>query len=319
MGKALSVVIAALDTYKEVEEVHSCVEDQTIRGELEVILVCKTQALLKLPESFCSKFPDVLLVEGGESVLLNEARHLGILKSTTPYVAIMEDHCLPLPDCLEHMYNRLKEGWSGVGPSIRQGNRVLALPRAANYVTYGEWMGRKHSGEAKYIAGFNSAFSKDVLLSRQEQLRDDLIATSLMQASLKKEGHKFFLETGAIMYHWEASYWSGVRSILIPNGEALGVLRSRGWGLLKRLAFTAFIPCLFASRYLRALCAYWRAVESGSSVAEFLYLLPVTWAWSYGEMKGYWSNGRRAFRTASDVERNRGAFVSPDEPILKPY
>jgi len=318
MAKKMSVIIAALDTYKEVQELHACIERQTIRLQLEVICICKTKDSLSLPDSFLNRYPDVVLIEGGESILLHEARHLGVLSSTAPYILIAEDHCLPIDDCFEHMLSRLREGWSGVGPSIISGNRLSAVARAANCVTYGEWMGQDESGEVKYIAGYNSAFPRTILLSRGERLAEDLIATSLMQASLRKEGHRFFLESKAVMYHWEASYWRGTRSILIPQGQALGVLRSRGWSPLKRLCFSALIPCLFLSRYLRALRTYWRIVKTNIALAEFFYLFPITMIWSLGELKGYWTRGRRVFQTVSNVERNRSPFISPDEMISIP-
>jgi hypothetical protein len=317
MQKELSVIIAALDTYKEVEEIHACIERQTIRPQLEVIFICTTKESLSLPESFFTEYPDVRFVEGGGSILLHAARHLGVLNSTTPYVVITEDHCLPLPDCLEHMLNRLKEGWSGVGPSIRHGNKFSKIARAANYVTYGEWMGQEKSGEIKYIAGYNSAFSREVLLARGAKLQSDLIATSLMQASLRKQGHKFFFETKAVMYHWEASRWWGTKSILIPQGKAMGALRSRGWSLLKRLCYSAFIPGLFVFRYLRALRTYWRNAKSHGS-GELFYLLPISLIWTFGEFVGYWTQGGRIFQTASHAERNRSPFIDADEAIRMP-
>ncbi|MFH1156968.1 MAG: glycosyltransferase [Pseudomonadota bacterium] len=318
MEKALSVIIAALDTYGEIQELHRCIEKQTIRPKLEVIFICRTKGAFALPESFEVQHPDIILIQGGKPLLLHEARHLGIMHSTAPHVVIMEDHCLPLEDCLEHMLNRLLEGWSGVGPSIRNGNRVSAVSRAANYVTYGEWMGRKASGEMHYIAGYNSAFSRAVLLSRRELLEQDLIATSLMQMSLRKQGHRFFLETRAVMYHWEASCWQGTKRILIPNGQALGLLRSRGWGTSRRLWFSALAPCLFIFRYARALRTYLRVVKKDRVPEEFLYLLPITLIWSFGELKGYWTKDTRVFQTVSDVERNRSPFLRPEEAIILP-
>jgi len=318
MARDLSVVVAALDTYREVEELHRCIERQTVRRQLEVVIVCTTEDALNLPDAFCSKYPDVILIEGGEAVLLHEARYLGIVGSTAPFVVAMEDHCLPSSDCFENMLERLGEGWCGVGPAVRNGNTLSSVARAANYVAYGQWMGRERSGEVAYIAGHNSAFSRAVLLSRGEMLVDDLIATSLAQESLRMQGHRFYLETRAVMYHWEASYWWGTRRVMIPQGQALGALRARSWSFLRRLCYTALIPCLIAFRYLRALQTYWRNVGYRISPAELLYLFPIASVWSLAELAGYWTGGTRAFRTVSDVERNRSPFVFPGEGIALP-
>jgi hypothetical protein len=216
------------------------------------------------------------------------------------------------------MLKRLKQGWSGVGPTIRNGNRFSSIARAANVVTYGEWMYRKKSGKINYIAGYNSAFSREVLLSRSTKLKEDLIATSLMQRSLSKQGHSFFLEERAIMYHWEASYWWGTKRILFPNGQALGTLRSRDWTPLKRLCFSALIPGLFLYRYTRALNTYFRIAKKNIIFEELFYLFPITLIWTFGELKGYWNHGNGVYKKVSDVERNRSPLISQEEAIQLP-
>jgi hypothetical protein len=66
MTKELSVIIAALDTYEEVKELHRCVENQTIRKKLDVIFICKAVNSFSLPTSFYDQYPDVIVIEGGE-------------------------------------------------------------------------------------------------------------------------------------------------------------------------------------------------------------------------------------------------------------
>src|SRR5262245_40844437 len=96
-----TVALAALDDYSVVEEVHRCHEAQTIRGALEIIIICRTEAALALPPDFKQSYPDIHIVEAGANALLNEAREAGVRRATTPFVLILEDHCLPLADCLE--------------------------------------------------------------------------------------------------------------------------------------------------------------------------------------------------------------------------
>jgi hypothetical protein len=54
LANELSVVIAALDGYNEIKELLLSIERQTIKGWLEVILVCQDRASLALPDNVCS-------------------------------------------------------------------------------------------------------------------------------------------------------------------------------------------------------------------------------------------------------------------------
>ncbi len=188
----LSVVLAAIDDYSVVEQVHRCLEAQTIRTSLEVILVCISEDRLELPEGFRTAHPDIVLVEADTHALLNEAREMGVRKASAPYVLIIEDHCLPSPDCLAHLLSRLEEGWTAVGPAFVSGNTASQVARAANILTYGQWMGRRKGGEWTFVSGYNSAWSVKALLERGDALTEDLVAPSTLMMSLARAGHRFY-------------------------------------------------------------------------------------------------------------------------------
>ncbi|MEQ1757186.1 MAG: glycosyltransferase [Vicinamibacterales bacterium] len=315
----LSVVIAAIDDYSIVEQVHLCLEHQTIRPTLELIFVCRTMASLALPDGFREAYPDAIIVEAGDHALLNEAREAGVRRASTLYALIIEDHCLPFPDCLEHMLARLQEGWTAVGPAFVSGNTVSHVGIAANVLTYGQWMGWTEGGPRSFVAGYNSAFAVKVLLARGPRLTDDLIAPSTLQMSLAREGHRFYFEPRARMAHWEASTFEGVRSILSGNGRGLGMLRARHWSVFRKIAVSVLNPLLIAHRVVRAIGTMMRLGER--SVAVMLYLPALSALWSLAELRGYWCrHPREAVEGVSMVESNRLRFVDATrEPIRKPY
>ncbi|MEO2020420.1 MAG: glycosyltransferase, partial [Pirellulaceae bacterium] len=137
----ITVALAAIDDYATVEEVHRCLEAQSIREQLEIQFICRSREKLALPAEFEQRHTDIVIIEGGEGLLLNEARELGVLAARAPFVLILEDHCLPFADCLERMLKKLEEGWSAVGPGFVSGNTASHTGIAANLLTYGEWMG----------------------------------------------------------------------------------------------------------------------------------------------------------------------------------
>lgn len=314
-----SVALAALDDYSIVEQVHRCLEAQTIRPSLELIFICKSKDRLKLPEGFSEAYPDVVLVEEGEQVLLNEAREAGVRRASAPYVLILEDHCLPFPDCLEQMLSRLEDGWTAVGPAYVSGNTASKVAIAANFLTYGQWMGWKEGGERTFISGHNTAFSVKTLLARGNQLKEDLVAPSTLQTSLAKEGHRFYFEQRALMAHWESSSYGGNRQILLQNGRALGMLRAKKWSVFQRILASLLNPLLIGHRFFRAVGTHSRLEER--SITTLIHLIPLSLMWTLGELRGYWCGNRHeAIEGVSDLERNRQRFVDAiREPIKKPY
>lgn len=314
-----TVALAAMDSYTTIEQVHLCLEAQTIRPDLEIQLICRNVAGLELPDGFRQHYPDIIILEGGEDMLLNEAREIGVREASTPYVLILEDHCLPYADCLEHMLARLEEGWSAVGPAFVSGNTATHLGVSANLLTYGEWMGWKIGEQRPFISGFNSAFPVKVLLDRGERLTEDLVTPSTLQTDLAENGHRFYFEALAVMAHWESSSYAGVTQILMKNGRGMGMLRARNWPLGKKLLTTLANPLLMAHRTVRA-ARTWRRVR-GCSWRSLLHLVPLSVLWTLGELQGYWSSDRyAAIEGSSKVESNRQRFVDSErEPIRKPY
>lgn len=314
-----TVALAAIDDYATIEQAHLCLEAQTIHPELEIQFICRSIELLALPPGFRERYPDIVIIEGGEGLLLNEAREIGIQKANAPYVLILEDHCLPYPDCLEHMLHRLEEGWSAVGPGFVSGNQSSQLGIAANLLTYGEWMGYEEGEKRDFIAGFNSAFPTELLKARGERLCEDMVTPSTLQQSLARDGKQFWFEAKAVMAHWESSTYGGVRQILVKNGRAMGLLRARAWSLPRKVLWTFASPLLMGYRFLRS-ANTWRRV-GGCSFRSLLHLAPLSVLWTLGEVQGYWSDDRQAaIEGSSDVERNRQRFVDAEnEPIRKPY
>jgi hypothetical protein len=310
----MSIVIAALDSYGEIRSLLYCLEKQTIRKRLEILVVCSTLDQLKPPNFLLHNSGDIKIIEGGENILLNEARALGIRESRSPYVAILEDHCFPEPDWAYHILSRLTEGWTGVGAAIALANPQTILAQAAILIGYGQWHPPLKSGEAEYIPGHNSAFVRDVLLERENRLEIDMVASSLMQAELRKKGHRLYIEGKALMRHWDCSTWSGMLKIFIPVGQSLAAIRSMNWKPLKRILYGFATPLIATVRWYRSWVSYFRIhkIHSYSFFAP-LFAIFIGLTWSFGEFLGFWFGFRDSFVKVSNNERNRPRYLKNGE------
>jgi GT2 family glycosyltransferase len=316
---SLTVILAAVDDYETIVETLRAAEEQTAAADLELLMVVDSLARFDAPADFAQRHPHVRVVEVGRPLLLQQARAIGVTHAKGDFVFILEDHCLPERDCLARILARMRDGrWSVIGPGFTSGNRRSVWGRAANLLTYGEWMGFEHGEERAYVSGYSSAWRRSSLESFPATLEQDLAIPSRLQQRLREAGERLYFEPRAVMVHWEASSHRWVSSILFQQGRGMGFVRqgTAPWGGKVRASLRW--PALVAYRGLRGMRAWWRMRETSPGV-----LFAVPWlacVWSTGEMLGYWSrDGESLLRNVSEVERKRQPFIDEREPIRRPW
>jgi len=319
-GPALTVIVPAVDDYATILEVLRAVEDQTAIGDLELLVVADSLGRLSAPADFAARHPRVRVIEAGRPLLLNEARALGIDRASSGYVFLLEDHCLPLRDCMERLIARTREGrWAVVGPGFDSGNSHSFWGQAANLLTYGEWMGCERAEARPFVAGYSSAWSRDALKRLAPHLEREIAIPSRLQQRLRRAGERLFFEPRAVMRHWEASYPGAVARILFRQGLAMGVVRRGSSSPLGKVGASLLVPALAAYRAFRGARA-WR--RTGSRRLGALLAIPgLALVWCSGELAGYWvRDAGRALRGASEVERRRQPFIdAAREPLRRPW
>jgi hypothetical protein len=316
----VTVVAAALDDYATIAEALGAIEEQTARSEIELLVVLDTLDRFCTPADFYERHPGARVIEVGRPLLLNEARAIGILHARAEFVFILEDHCLPDRDCLAAIIRRMRDGdWSVIGPGFVSGNRRSVWARAANLLTYGEWMGFQAAEERAFVAGYSSAWRRESLRNLEPHLERELAIPSRLQQRLRQSGARLLFEPHARMFHWESSYHDGICGILLRQGRGMGYIRRGRDSFGGKLRATLLGPALVGYRTLRGARA-WRRTRTTS--ARVLLALPwLSAVWCAGEIVGYWTrDGEKALRDVSQAERNRQPFIdSEHEPIRRPW
>jgi hypothetical protein len=316
----LTVVAAAVDDYASIAEALRAVEDQTARAEIELLVVLDALDRFEACADFARCHPRARIIEVGRPLLLNEARAIGIAHASADYVFLLEDHCLPARDCLAAIIGRIREGhWSVIGPAFTSGNRCSVWGRAANLLTYGEWMGFDAAEERGFVAGYSSAWRCSSLRQLAPYLEQELAIPSRLQQRLRQSGERLLFEPHALMFHWEGSYHRAVRRILFRQGLGMGFVREGSAPPARKLRATVLGPALVGYRTLRGARAWVR-----TRTRSPLVLLALPWlslVWCAGELFGYWTrDANRALRGVSDVEHNRRPAIDPArEPIRRPW
>jgi len=316
----LTVVAAALDDYATIAEALCAVEDQTARAEIELLVVLDSLERFGAPTDFGERHPGARVVETGRRLLLHQVRAIGVACATAEFVFVLEDHCLPARDCLAAIISRIREGtWSVVGPGFASGNRHSVWGRAANLLTYGEWMGFDAASERSFVSGHNSAWRCSSLRRFAPHLEQELAVPSRLQQRLREAGERLFFEPRALMFHWEGSSLRSVCRILFRQGLGMGHIRQGSAPLASTLLAALRGPALAGYRMLRGARAWWRTRTGSLRVLLALPLLSLVWC--AGEVVGYFTRDADfALRSVSEVERHRQPAIDQNrEPIRRPW
>ncbi len=316
----LTVVAAAVDDYDTIAEALYAVEEQTAIEQLELLVVLDSLQKFNAPADFSARHPHARVIEIGRPLMLNEARAAGIEKAAADFVFTLEDHCLPAPDCMAKLIERIREGcWSVIGPAFLSGNSHSAYGKAANLLTYGQWMGYQEAEERPFVAGYSSAWRCASLRGLAPHLERELAIPSRLQERLRLLGEHLFFEPQAVMLHWEASYPGDISRILFRQGIGMGFIRHGNSGIFRKIISSLLIFPLLIHRTLRGARA-WKRTSSRS--LHILVVLPfLSLVWCAGELKGYWTrNSNRALGGVSEVERKRQPYIDvAHEPIRRPW
>jgi hypothetical protein len=314
----LTIIVAAVDDYDTVSEALCAVEEQTAIEQLELLVVLNSLKKFKAPSDFSARHPRARVIEIGRSLMLNEARAVGIEKAAADFVFMLEDHCLPARDCMAKIIARIREGyWSVIGPAFQSGNCHSIYGQAANLLTYGQWMGCKKAEERHSVSGYSSAWRCASLRALAPHLERELAIPSRLQERLRLLVEHLFFEPQAVMLHWEASYPGDISRILFRQGIGMGFIRHGNSGIARKVLASLLIFPLLLHRTLRGASAWQRTHLRSLRILMVLPFLALVWC--AGELIGYWTrNSYRALSGVSEVERKRQPFIDAEhEPIRR--
>lgn len=243
---SLSVVVVATKDYTLVRRTVEHLRAQTIQNQIELLLVCESEAALGAPPEAFEEFYSVQLLEHGPIENVDRAQAPGIRAATADVVALVEDHAYPAPTWAETLLDAYASGpWSVVGSSIANANPRSALSWANLLIGYGTmgWVDPIREGEIEALPNHNVSYRRDVIQAYDDGLEDRLVRESGFHDELRAEGHRFYLSPARV-YHVNPSRATSVWALRFAAGRLYGAQRAEGWSPVKRLAYTAGSPLI---------------------------------------------------------------------------
>ncbi len=248
----MSVIITTPDCYETIRKTIRHLRTQTVRHQLEIVIVAPSAAALLLDESELKEFCRVRVVEIGRVTSIGSANAKGIRHARAPIVALAEDHAFPAPKWAEALIEAHRHPWAAVGAVIRHPNdprNVIAW--ADVLIGFGEYLAPVESGVVDRLPGNNSSYKRDVLLEYGSDLDTLMETESLIHTDLRKKGHQLYLESAAQVSHLNFELLASFLAVKYLSGRVFGAARSRGWSLFYRMFYACGTPLIPFVRYGR--------------------------------------------------------------------
>jgi glycosyltransferase involved in cell wall biosynthesis len=319
---AMSVVIATPDHYKTIRKTVGYLRAQTVREQLEVVIVAPTSAdTLAISDTELCDFFQFRVVEVDEVRSIAQANAAGIRQASAPVVAFVEEHSYPDPGWAEALLDAHRQHWAAVGPVVRNANPASLVSWADFLIAYGLWMDPSPAGEVDLLPGHNSSYKHTILLDYGPELEAMLESESVLHWDLQAKGYQLYLESAAKISHLNFELLSSWILAQFLSGRLFAATRARYWSLLQRLFYTGGAPLIPVIRFRRIFQQLRRSGQRRNLPPGVLPMLVLGLVASgTGEMMGYAMGAGDAKRRLSSFEFHRYRHVKgQDEQVVPEY
>jgi glycosyltransferase involved in cell wall biosynthesis len=282
----ISVVIASGAGGEYLFHCLNSLREQVQGKDIEVIVVdrCGEDTARRLEH----EHPYIKVIRGqiGERPSIPELRRTGVLAAGGRIVAVIEEHCLAGADWMAQIRKNFSDKDAAIGGPILADNYSRIVDWVVYFSEYHNYLPPWEAGERALLNGVNIAYSRNLLIEHQDILADGYWEV-VLHPLLMMEG-TFRAVPEMVVYH----------SGLFGYGYYLSqrYLLSRVWGgtqrqkvsQSKRLIYLITAPILpFLLLFRIASCAYRSKQYVNKFVQSFLPLIPVVFAYVWGEWLGY--------------------------------
>lgn len=239
------------------------------------------------------RWPEVRLLSFDEPMAVPELRAAAIAAARTPYVAVIEDHCVVPPGWAERVAAAHAAGHPVVGGPVRNGATSRIRDWAAFFCEYSEHMEPVPAGRVHSLVGMNVSYDRRALAAIADLLREGRWETWLHPRLLER-GFALHSEPGLVLDHVKYSGFREFASQRYHYARSHAGARNADLGprrVIYALGSPAIVP-LMAWRITRNVLGKRRhRVRFGTAFPLLVVYLAV---WAVGEGVGYACGGGRS-------------------------
>jgi hypothetical protein len=305
----LSIVLGT-DSYATISPVIERLRRQTVRDQIEIVLVAPSAAAVEEALAYREEFAGIRVVEDPVEDLA-PARTAGVRAASAEWVFIGETHSYPRPELAECLLRHVSGSWSLIMPAMGNANPVNVLSWAAFLIDYGIWGEGRTAGELPRFPLHNFACRRGALQALGDELTPALALGGDLTSALHAAGHRAWFEPAAGIDHVNLPrpwHWARER---FACGVVVASRRLRRWTFARRLVYLAASPLIPVALGWRILPHAWRTVR-----AQRLPFITLFWVAiglilrTGGELIAYaGAPDARWRRQMYDYEVHKGAFA----------
>jgi hypothetical protein len=238
-------------------------------------------------------WPEVRLLSFDEPMAVPELRAAGIAAADTPYIAVIEDHCVVRPQWAERLVAAHEAGHPVVGGPIRNGATTRLRDWAAFFCEYSEHMEPVPEGPTASLVGMNVSYDRAAVAAMADLLEQGRWETWLHPRLLEK-GFAFHSEPGAVLDHVKDFGIREFTSQRYHYARSHAGMRNRELGRRRPvyvLGSPAIVPLMYRRIARNVLSRRRHRVRFALATPLLLFYLSV---WAAGEAVGYAIGGGRS-------------------------
>ena len=305
MTPALAVILITPDRYETIRRTVETLRAQTARDRLELVIVSPSDETLEPDDEQLGDFSWVHTVEIGELVSTAQARAVGVRAATAPVVAFAEDHSFPEPGWAEALIRAHADGWSAVGPDVRNASPESVVGWADALLGQ-RAIDPERAAVVADLPGRNSSYKRELLLSYEDELDAMLEMETLLHWDVRAKGGQLYLEPAARTSHVNHGHLPDFVREHFYVGRMFAAQRARRWSRGRRLAYAGAAPLIPFVRLSRILPAARRSSRRYGLLPRVLPALLLGLAVAAaGELLGYAAGPGSSGRRIVDVEFHR--------------
>jgi glycosyl transferase family 2 len=285
----LAVVVASVNGLPYLDE---CLE-ALAENAPEALVIVADSTDTSTREHVRQRWPAVRLLSFDDQQTVPELRAAGVFAAETPYVALIEDHCLVAEGWSQRVVADHEQGHPVVGGAIR--NVVTGRLRdwAAFFCEYSEHMEPVGPGAVAALPGMNVSYDRRAIAQIEGLLREGRWETWL-HAQLRAQGFELYGDPELTIDHakdfgfreFVSQRWHYSRSYAGMRNPELG------WRRAAYLLGSPLLPPVIYARIVRNVLS--RRRHRARLAAATPLILVYLGVWACGEAVGYAFGGGRS-------------------------
>jgi len=298
---AMSIILSARDGFSNLRPILTCLAEQTIADQIEIIAVIPRDETPNLPERVLNSFHSLVPVVIGPITNRGEGAADGVAHATAQVIAFSENHCFPDPTWAEASLPYYDDPTiSGVAPVVDIGNPEWGLSWACYATGYADYVTQTLK-DVTSMPPHNTTYRASELHHRANQLKDLLRDERAFQAAILEDGGRFIMAPEARTAHINEGTWYLSVGLNYVNGNKYGASKAKNYGWLMRLARAAAFPLASIPIFRNSMQRLRRVGGHKHLSFELIFgLIAMALAHAFGEACAFLGHAPKEFKFLED-------------------